>query len=285
MRLIFLAVVGFLLVSYLPRCAQQLPQLAGNAAGQAAHGIVGAAGNALGNLGRSLWDHLKRIFRNASDQWDYASPADKFDLVCEHTSVPGVDKLCPSLAADLRGASNAETARIACYWHAAATAQPNPAARLKSLETLCARQAGNASSLEDCLTAFIDSSDAAGDAANCKAGDPEQLWPELHTMIEPIACPLGSPKSWCTTASSSASSASATPSPPPRTDVNYLNCLQTYYLTPAVRATYQASCGTSVNAGNESCVIGQLQSFNYPGQVQLGQQYVTACGQTQVSQP
>ena len=50
--------------------------------------------------------------------------------------------------------------------------------------------------------------------------------------------------------------------------LNYLNCLQNYYLNPAVKAAAGSSCGTSVNASDAACVKGQLQTFNYPGQNQ-----------------
>lgn len=280
MRFLGFVLLGYLLLAWLPRCAQQLPQLAGNAAGQAASGLASTAGNAVSNLGRGLLHRIESLFSGARDQWNNLSPADKFDFICEHTQIEGVDKLCPYFTSALQGASDAQTARIACYWHAAATAPPNPQQRLQAINGLCAKKAGDPSSLEDCLSGYINTSDAAGDAANCQASAPQQLWPELHTMTEPIACIPGLPKSLCTTQASSAQSpgsSAPTNTAPMRTDVSYLNCLQNYYLTPAVRAQYQMSCGTSINTGNEKCISDQLAAFQYPGQVNLGQQYLAFC--------
>ncbi|HJS88355.1 MAG TPA: hypothetical protein VJ738_00130 [Steroidobacteraceae bacterium] len=279
MRFLVLVIAGYLLIAWLPRCAQQLPQLVSNTAGQAASGAASAAGNGLSNVGHNLLQRLKNLFTGARDQWDNADPAGKFDFICEHTPVEGVDKLCPYLTAALQGASDAQTARIACYWHAAATAPPNPPQTVRIIDGACGPLAGNPSALELCLSQHVES----GDVANCLSTAPQQLWPELHTMTKPIACIPGLPESWCSTQPSaqSSSASNANPSTPMRMDVNFTNCLQTYYLTPAVRATYQASCGTTVNPGNEACVMGQLQSFNYPGQVSLGQQYINACAQTQ----
>ena len=272
MRFLGLVILGFLLVSWLPRCAQQLPQIAANTAGQAASGIAGSAGNALSNLGRALLHRIASLFSGASDQWNNASPADKFDLVCEHIPVEGVDKLCPYFTSALQGASDAQTAQIACYWHAAATG-PNPQQTLQLINNACPRTASDPSRLQSCLAQYVE----PGDASSCLASSPEQLWSELHTMIEPIACPPGLPKSLCTTQSSSASTAPQNASPTTRTDANYLSCLQKYYTSPAVQATIGTSCGTQVNAGNATCVRDKLQTFNYPGQTSLGQQYVSYC--------
>jgi hypothetical protein len=271
MRFLFLIVAGFLLISWLPRCAQQLPQLASHTASETATGVADAAAGAVSNVGRALLNRIASLFSSARDQWNNASPADRFDLVCEHVPVEGVDKLCPYFTSALQGASDAQTAQIACYWHAAATG-PNPQQTLQQINNACPRVAGDPSRLQSCLAEYVE----PGDASSCLASSPEQLWSELHTMIEPIACPPGLPKSWCTT-QSTAAAATQNASPPPRTDPNYLSCLQKYYTAPAVQATIGTSCGTQVNAGNATCVANSLQTFNYPGQTNLGQQYVSYC--------
>jgi len=270
MRFLVGIVLIYLLLSWLPRCAQQVPQIAGNAASHAANGLANAAGNTVTGLGQSLLNGIKKVFGFARDQWDNADPAGKFDLVCEHVPVEGVDKLCSYFTSALQGASDAQTAQIACYWHAAATG-PNPQQTLQQINQVCPKTASNPSSLQTCLAQFVE----PGDASSCLASSPQQLWAELKTMTEPIACPFGMPQSWCTTRSSSSSTASNT-AETTRTDANYTNCLQQYYLSPGVQAVIGASCGTRVTAGNAACVKGQLQSFTYGGQ-NLGQQYIQQC--------
>lgn len=265
---LFVVVVGLMLIGPLLRCAQQLPQMAGNAAAHAASGVTSAAGNTVSGWGRGLLTGLERLFGFARDQWDNADPAQKFDLVCEHTPVEGVDKLCPYFTSLVQGASDAQTARIACYWHAAATS-PSSQQIMQGINSLCPRTARDPSSLESCLAGQVDAVDP-GTAASCVGGSPQQLWPELRTMIKPIACPPGLPESLCTTQSgsgqpSSASAAAPDTSAQTRTDPNYLNCLQYYYQKlPAYNQ--QLSCGTMTNAQNAACVRQTLQSFSYQGQ-------------------
>jgi hypothetical protein len=269
-RLLVLVFVGFMLISQLPRCTQQLGQMAGNAAAHAASGAAGTAGNTLSNWGHQLLHRLASLFSGVRDQWDNASPADKFNLVCEHVPVEGVDKLCAYFTSALQGATDAQTAQIACYWHAAATG-PNPQQTLQLIDKFCPQTASDPSRLQTCLAKYVE----PGDASSCLANSPEQLWSELHTMIEPIACPPGLPKSLCTTQSPSGQSSSASTSPATRTDANYLNCLQYYYQKlPAYNQ--QLSCGTTVNAQNASCARSTLQAFNYQGQ-SYGAQQVAYC--------
>lgn len=270
---LFVVVAGFMLIGPLLRCAQQLPQMAGNAAAHAASGVTSAAGNTVSGWGRGLLSGLKRLFGFARDQWDNADPAQKFDLVCEHTPVEGVDKLCPYFTSLVQGGSDAQTARIACYWHAAATS-PSSQQIMQGINSLCPRTARDPSSLESCLAGQVDAVDP-GTAANCVNGSPQQLWPELHTMTQPIACIPGLPKSWCETQPSAAATATSTTSPTTRTDPNYLNCLQYYYLKlPAYNQ--QLSCGTTTNAQNAACVSQALQSFSYQGQP-VGANQVAYC--------
>lgn len=274
-RFLIFVVVLFMCIGPLLRCAQQLPQMAANTAAHAASGVTGAAGNALSAWGRGLLNRVKSLFSGVRDQWDNADPAGKFDLVCEHTQVEGVDKLCPYFTSALQGASDAQTAQIACYWHAAATG-PNPQQTLQTINSACSQTAGNPSRLQSCLAQYVE----PGDASNCLASSPQQLWPELHTMIKPIACPPGLPESLCTTQSASGQSSSASAAPPDtsaqtRTDPNYLNCLQYYYQKlPAYNQ--QLSCGTTTNAQNAACVRQTLQSFSYQGQA-VGANQVAYC--------
>jgi hypothetical protein len=245
--------------------------MAGNAASHAAGGVASAAGNTVSGWGQGLLHGLESLLGFARDQWDNADPAGKFDLVCEHTQVEGVDKLCPYFTAALQGASDAQTAQIACYWHAAATG-PNPQQTLQTIDKACAQTASDPSRLQSCLAQNVE----PGDASDCLASSPQQLWPELHTMTEPIACIPGLPKSWCTTqSSSSASTATPAASPATRTDTNYLNCLQYYYQKlPAYNQ--QLSCGTTVNAQNAGCARSTLQAFTYQGQ-SVGAQQAASC--------
>ena len=271
MRFLVGIVLAYLLVSWLPRCAQEAPQIAGNLASRAASGLSSAAGNTASGWWHSLVNGIEKAFGFAKDQWNNADPAEKFDLVCEHVPVEGVDKLCSYFSSALKGASDAQTARIACYWHAAATGS-NPQQTLQQINQVCPKTAGNPSTLQTCIAQFVE----PGDASSCLASSPEQLWAQLKTMTEPIACPFGMPQSWCTTKSSSASTTAPNTSSATRTDANYTNCLQKYYLAPGVQAVIGTSCGSSVTSGNAACVKGQLQSFTYGGQ-DLGQQYIQQC--------
>lgn len=273
-RFLALVVIGYLLVSWIPRCAQQLPQMAGNAAGAATSGVARAASNGLKNLGKGL---LNRI----ESWWGAQSPAEQFNSVCEHLPVEGVDKLCPYFTAPLQGATDAQAAQTACYMAAAGTGTGGQE-RLQQIHQRCPQTTGDASGFQSCVQTYVQQNVESGDWSSCLASSPQQLWSEVHTMIKPIACPPGLPESLCTTQSSSGqssstSSASADTSSSMRTDPNYLNCLQKYYLTPAVQSAIGMSCGTQVNADNAVCVRNRLQTFNYPGQTQLGQQYVTYC--------
>ena len=268
MRFLVGIVLVYLLVSWLPRCAQELPQLAGNAASHAASGVANAAGNSLSNLGRRLLNRVESLF-------GAQSPAEQFEQVCDHIPVEGVDKVCPYFTSALQGATEAQVAQSACYLTAVGNA-PNGRQTLQSIRQTCPQTPNNASAFQACVQNYVSNYVEPGDVSNCLAGSEQQFESEVHTMTEPIACIPGLPKSWCTTQSSSPSTAAAG-APTTRTDVNCLNCLQKYYLTPAVKAATGSSCGTSVNASNAACVKGQLQSFNYPGQTQLGQQYVQYC--------
>lgn len=269
-RFLGLILLCYVLISWIPRCAQQLPQLAANTASQAASGAAHAAGSALSNLGRRLLDRVKSWF-------GALSPEEKFKLVCEHLPVEGVDKLCPYFTAPLRGATETEAAQTACYLTAAATGNHGPQ-RLQNLYTACTRTFGDPSAFEGCVETYVKRDDtvATGDWANCLTDSAQMFESEVHTMVEPIACIPGLPKSWCTTQSGSTASTASTAtgtSSAVRTDVNYTTCLQKYYLSPGVEAILGTPCGSQVNAGNAQCVTNTLLQFKYGGQ-NLGQQYV-----------
>jgi hypothetical protein len=252
MRFLVGIVLIYLLISWLPRCAQELPQMAGNVASHAASGV---AGRVTGMFGAQ-------------------SPADQFEEVCDHIPVEGVDKVCPYFTAAMQGATKAQARQTACYLTAAGKA-PNGQQTLLAIHQTCPQTPNNAAAFQACVANYVNTNVESGDVSSCQASSMEQFEAEVHDLIEPIACIPGLPKSWCTTQSSSPSTANSSPST--RTDANYLNCLQNYYLTPAVKAATGSSCGSSVNASNAACVKGQLQNFNYPGQNQLGQQYVQYC--------
>jgi hypothetical protein len=270
LRFLGLVILGYILISWIPRCTQQLPQLAANTAAGAARGAAHAAGNAVSNFGRALLDRIESWF-------GALSPTDRFKLVCEHLPVEGVDKVCPYFTAPLQGATESEAAQTACYLTATATADGGTQ-KVQDLYKSCTGTLGGPSGFESCVEAWVKKDDTrvpTGNWANCFTDSAQLFESEVHTLSEPIACIPGLPKSWCTTQSSS-SAAAPTTSPAARTDPNYLSCLQNYYLSPGVTARIGTSCGTQVNPGNAACVTGQLQTFNYAGQ-NLGQQYIAFC--------
>ena len=270
-RFLGLVILGYLLISWIPRCAQQLPQMAANTAAGAAHGVTTAAGNAARSAGQRLLDRIKSLFGGMS-------PAEKFKLVCEHLPVEGVDKLCPYFTAPLDGATESQAAQTSCYLTAAASSSGGTQT-LQSIYRACTQTFGDPSAFEGCVETYVKRDDTViptANWANCLTGSQQMFESEVHTLSEPIACIPGLPKSWCTTGSSSASATAPNPSPAMRTDANYLNCLQYYYLSPGVKAVLGASCGTQINSGNEACMAGQLQTYSYAGQ-NLGPQYLAYC--------
>lgn len=268
-RFLVLVIVGFMLIGPLLRCAQRLPQMAANTAAHAASGAAGAAGNAVTSLARGLLDRV-------ASWWSGQSPAEQFNLVCEHFPVEGVDKVCPYFTSALQGATEAQAAQTACYLTAAGTGTQGPQ-RLQYIQQNCPQTPGNVAAFQSCVETYVTRNVESGDWSSCIASSEQQFESEVHTMSEPIACIPGLPKSWCTTQSTSAGATAPGASPATRTDANYLNCLGQYYQTPAVKAQYQMSCGSQISASNAACIRGQLAQFEYPGQVHLGQQYVAAC--------
>ena len=266
-RFLGLVILGYLLISWIPRCAQQLPQMAANTAAGAAHGVASAAGNAVSSFGRHLLDRIEGL-------WGATSPADKFQLVCEHLPVEGVDKVCPYFTSAMDGATELQAAQTACYMTAAGTGAQGPQ-RLQHIYQTCPQAPGNVPVFQRCVASYVMQNVESGDWANCMAGSQQMFEQEVHTLSEPIACIPGLPKSWCTTQPSSPATV-PNPSAATRTDPNYLYCLQNYYLAPGVKATLGTSCGTQVNAANAACVTGLLRTFSYAGQ-NLGQQYVAYC--------
>lgn len=281
-RLLVLVFVGFVLISQLPRCAQQLGQMAGNAASRAASGAAtGAASGLAGTLSR--WGH--ELLGRVESWWGGLSPAEKFARICEHVPVEGVDKVCPYFTAALRGASEAQAAQTACYMAAAGTGGEGQQT-LGLIQKFCPRTAGDPAGFAACVQHYVE----PGDASSCLASSPEQFWREARTMIEPIACPPGLPKSLCTTRPSSQSAASAAapnttgpdasaPAPSSaRTDTNYLNCLTYYY--QYLRPSGQTSCGAAITAASAGCARSALLNFTYQGQA-VGAGQVARCDSVQ----
>lgn len=271
-RFLGLAVLFYLLVSWLPQCMQELPQMAGNAAAQAGNGIKHAAANTASSWGRRLLDRIEGLF-------GAQSPAEQFEQVCDHIPVEGVDKLCPYFTAAMQGATKAQARQTSCYLTAAGKA-PNGQQTLQSIHQTCPQTPNNASAFQSCVENYVNTYVESGDVSSCQMSSAQQFEQEVHDLIEPIACIPGLPKSWCTTSSSGSTTAPDTSSAT-RTDANYLNCLQRYYLDPGVQPLLTGqSCGTQVTAANAQCVVGQLSNLRpYAGQ-NLGPQYIEQCNGT-----
>jgi hypothetical protein len=281
-RLLILIVVGYALISQLPRCTQQLGQMAGNAAARAASqatsSATSGASSALGSWVHNLIDRIE-------SWWTGLSPEERFDKICEHVPVEGVDKVCPYFTAALTGASERDAAQTACYM-AAAGAGGQGSQTLGLINKFCPQTPGDPSAFAACVQKYVE----PGDASNCLASSPEQFWRAARTMIEPIACPPGVPKSLCTTQPSSqpsASTAAPNPSAPntsapasssTRTDQSYLNCLTYYY--QYLRSWGQTSCGSMITAGTAGCARTALLDFTYQGQ-SVGASQVAQCDSVQ----
>ena len=281
-RLLVLVFVGFVLISQLPRCTQQLGQMAGNAAARAASGATTGAASGLASALRR-WGH--ELLDGIESWWGALSPEEKFNKVCEHVPVEGVDKLCPYFTAALKGASDAQAAQSACYMAAAGTGGAGQQT-LGLIQKFCPQTPGDPASFAACVQRYVE----PGDASSCLASSPEQFWREARTMIEPIACPPGLPKSLCTTRSPAPSPASAaapnspqpnTSAPAPsstRVDTNYLNCLTYYY--QYLRPRGQTSCGSAITAASAGCARTALLNFTYQGQ-SVGAGQVAECDSVQ----
>lgn len=268
MRFLGLIILGYLLISWIPRCAQQVPQMAAHSAGQAASGMASAAGSAVSNAGRRLMDRIESLL-------GAEPPAEKFEFVCEHMPVEGVDKVCPYFTAAMNGATETQAAQTSCYLAAAGSGTGGPQ-RLQQIYQTCPLATGNLTGFQGCVASYVTQNVEPGEWSNCMASSQQMFEQEVHTISQPIACIPGLPQAWCTTQSSSPSTASPTTAPATRTDANYTNCLQNYYLAPGVKAVVGTSCGPQVNAANAGCVQGALQTFTYAGQ-NLGQQYIAYC--------
>lgn len=276
-RFLGLIVLGYLLISWLPRCAQEVPQMAANTVSHAASGATSgavnaasgaadAAGSAMSNAGRSLMDHLESL-------WGGETPADKFKLVCEQMPVEGVDKVCPYFTAAMDGATELQAAQTSCYLAAAGSGTAGPQ-NLRHIYQTCPLATGNLTGFQGCVESYVTQTVDPSEWSSCMASSQGMFEQEVHTISEPIACIPGLPKAWCTTSAPATGAPGS--SPAMRTDANYTNCLQNYYLSPGVKAVVGTSCGSQVNAGNAGCVQGVLQAFTYQGQ-NLGQQYIAYC--------
>ena len=206
-------------------CKLKLPQGYNTARGTLAlsfrtqvHGVLGAspppslptaalasAGSAAPVSATPTWqpalDWARRAWARLEGLWGASSPADKFNLVCEHLPVEGVDKVCPSFTAFLQGASESDTAQTACYLTAAATANGGTQI-VQDIYKTCTRTFGNPSAFEGCVETYVKRDDTVvptGNWANCLTGSQQMFESEVHTLSEPVACIPGLPKSWCTT--------------------------------------------------------------------------------------
>lgn len=285
-RLLTLIFVGFVLIALLPQCMQQLGQVARNtashAAQQATTGAVNGVASALSRLGHELVGRIE-------SWWGGLSPAEKFDKICEHVPVEGVDKVCPYFTAALTGASDAQAAQTACYMAAAGTGAEGPQT-LGLIQKFCPQTPGDPAAFALCVQRYVE----PGNASSCLASSPEQFWREARTMIEPIACPPGVPKSLCTTqpsaqslgstasntsgSNTTVSDTSAPASSSTRTDTNYLNCLTYYY--QYLRPWGQTSCGSAITAASAGCARTALLNFTYQGQP-VGAGQVAQCDSLQ----
>jgi hypothetical protein len=266
-RFLFLAVVFFVLIGPLLRCAQQLPQMAGNAASHAASGVKTAASNKVSSLGRQLLDAVE-------GWWGKQSEAEKFNRVCEHLGVEGVDKLCPYFTSALQGATEADATETDCYLTAAGTGTGGQE-RLEAIQNTCPKTSGDVSVFQSCVQTYVQTNVESGDWASCMPQAPSQFAREVHTMIQPIACIPGLPKAWCET-SSPDTATTPTTSPATRTDPNYMNCLQKYYqLLP--NYNQPLSCGTTIKTAKDAvCARATLLSWPYQGQ-HFGVAWVASC--------
>lgn len=277
-RLLILIVVGYVLISQLPRCTQQLGQMAGNAAAGAATRATSSATAGVGNA-LSRWAH--DLSDRIESWWTGLSPEERFDRICEHVPVEGVDKVCPYFTAALKGASERDAAQTACYM-AAAGAGGQGQQTLGLINKFCPQTPGDPSGFAACVQRYVE----PGDASKCLASAPEQFWRTARTMIEPIACPPGLPTSLCTTQPSQSPASTGTPntsapntsapdaSSSTRTDQNYLNCLTYYY--QYLRSWGQTSCGSTITAGTAGCARTALMNFTYQGQ-SVGASQVAQC--------
>ena len=263
-RLLTLIFVGFVLISLLPQCMQQLGRMAGNAAAHATHqaatGVASGLTSALSRLGHELIDRVE-------SWWGGLSPDERFARICEQVPVEGVDKVCPYFTAALKGASEAQAAESACYIAAAGVGGGGPQT-LDLIHRFCRQTDPRA--LAACVRGYVNEE---GNGSRCMPESPEQFWREARTMIEPIACPPGLPKSLCTTQPSSRSSPASTGTPnssqpdassSTRTDANYLNCLTHYY--QYLRPWGETSCGSAITAATAGCARAALMNFTYHGQ-------------------
>lgn len=262
MRFLVIVVLFYLLISWLPRCAQEVPQMAGNAASHAASGVAGRIGGMFGAQ----------------------SPADQFEEVCDHIPVEGVDKVCPYFTAAMQGATKAQARQTACYLTAAGKA-PNGQQTLQAIHQTCPQTPNNAAAFQSCVENYVNTNVESGDVSSCQPSSIEQFETKVHDIIEPIACIPGLPKSWCTTRSSSASTTTPDASQTTRTDQNYLYCLQKYYqLLPNYGEQLSCPNPTTVNAQNAACVRGALLSWTYQGQ-HFGVAQVQFCDDPQSDPP
>ncbi|HEY1890900.1 MAG TPA: hypothetical protein VGG63_10865 [Steroidobacteraceae bacterium] len=262
--LVLMIFVAFALMGSLLQCAQQVPQMARNAAAQAGNGLTHAATNTVSNWGRNLLNRIEDLFKAQS-------PAEQFEEVCDHIPVEGVDKLCPYFTADMQGATNAQARQTSCYLTAVGKA-PNGLESLKTINKTCPQTPNNAPAFQSCVENYVNNNVETGDVSSCQRSALGQFAQEVHDLIEPVACIPGLPKSWCEAKSSTQSAAPPAPTP---TNPNYLACLSQYYQKLPMY-NEPLTCGTSVNAEDAECVRTRLQNWVYQGQ-HYGVPWVQSC--------
>lgn len=216
-------------------CVKQLPELAGQAAGEIAGGVASLAGSAASDAWRRNvtwplrrgWNRfvgwLSDLVGSGKDLWSNTSAPDKFKLVCENLPVDGVSDLCKYFEAPLRAATDAQTERIACLWQAASG---RGGTEVRRIADACVVNKNDPDELESCLKRQIE----PGDRAQCLASAPGQFWKQAAQTIKPLACPEiggvlvpGTPESCRTTPQVTQNPANV------RIDQPYINCLTAVY--------------------------------------------------------
>ena len=283
-KLVVIVALGFVFVGPLLRCAQQLPAMAGHAAGQAADeaasGIGHAVSTGVSNTARAAksslsraWDTFKDwvegLFHSAQGYWTQLSPADKLKLVCENLPVEGLDHVCPYFVAPVGAATEAEAARIHCYLSAAATT-PNGAKALQEVTNSCSGSQGDPDKWERCLSSAV--VEAGGDVSSCLGPSLTQFAAQVRASVKPIACPPGTPESWCTTQQSTPPAAQSQNNAV-WDNGNALRCLGAYRMGD--RMYPGDGCGGlngTTSTQNAQCVASAIASWS-----KLGAEQVAYC--------
>jgi len=269
-KLVVVVALVFVFIGPLLRCAQQLPSMAGHAAAQAVSNTGHAATGALASTWDRFKDWVKSLFHSGEEYWGQLPPAEKLKLVCENLPVEGLDHVCPYFTAPVGAATEAEAAQIHCFLNAAATG-PNGSQVTQQVTQACSANKANASAWETCLLGQVQA--AGDDISSCQSTSPEQFFAQVRATVKPIACPPGTPESWCTTRQQSAPQANPSPTDTVWTNGPALQCLG-YYRT-GDRLYPADGCGGlngMTSTDNATCVANAVSSAS-----QLGAQQVAYC--------